>query len=122
MPAHAAPLAAIFNLPTFWICVWIGLLTATVAIVWLLRTKLRDAKPWQKCAILSLWVHVLLACLTAAVRIVTGSADGGPGYGPPIQVSLLPGELEAIATSDDLTPAPFDAEALAAKEFDDEPD
>ena len=45
MPAHVAPLAAIFNLPTFWICVWIGLLTATVAIVWLLRTKLHDAKP-----------------------------------------------------------------------------
>ena len=117
MPAHVAALAAIFNLPTFWICVWIGLLAATVAIVWLLRTKLRDAKPWQKCAILSLWVHVLLACLTAAVRIVTGSADGGPGYGPPIQVSLLPSELEAIAASDDETPMP-----LAELKQEDEPE
>ena len=51
---------------------------------------------------------MLLACLTAAVQIVTGSADGGPGYGPPIQVALLPAELEAIASSDDETPAPID--------------
>ena len=118
MPARLAPLAALFNLPTFWICIWIGLLAATVAIVWLLRTKLRDAKPWQKCAILSLWVHVLLACLTAAVRIVTGSADGGPGYGPPIQVALLPAELEAIAASDDETPTSL-AELEQPKESED---
>ena len=43
MPAPIAPLAALFNLPTFWICIWIGLLAATIAIVWLLRTKLCDA-------------------------------------------------------------------------------
>ncbi|WP_428306775.1 hypothetical protein [Lacipirellula sp.] len=109
MPLHQSlPLATLLQLPTFWICVWIGLLTATVAIIWLIRTRLRNIKPWQKCAILSLWVHVLLACLTATVQIAVGSAGGGPGYGPPIQVALLPDQLEAIATSTDATPTPFD--------------
>jgi hypothetical protein len=122
MPARPAPLlAAWLNLPAIWIVIWIALLAATIAIVWLLRTKLREIKPWQKCAILSLWVHVLLACLTAAVQIVTGSADGGPGYGPPIQVALLPAELEAIAAAD-APPAPLDEPALPAEAADrDEP-
>lgn len=115
MPANFSPLAALLNLPTFWIVIWIGLLALTIGIVWLLRTKLREIKSWQKCAILSLWVHVLLACLTAAVRIVTGSADGGPGYGPPIQVALLPAELESIAASDDETPTPLDEFALKSE-------
>jgi len=115
MPADFTPLAALLNLPTVWIFIWVGLLAMTIAIVWLLRTKLREIKSWQKCAILSLWVHVLLACLTAAVRIVTGSADGGPGYGPPIQVALLGEELEAIATSDDETPTPLDEVALESE-------
>ena len=115
MPADFTPLAALLNLPTVWIVIWVGLLAMTIAIVWLLRTKLREIKSWQKCAILSLWVHVLLACLTAAVRIVTGSADGGPGYGPPIQVALLPAELEAIAASDDETPTPLDEVALESE-------
>ena len=113
MPAARSwPLAALLDLPTTWIVIWIGLLTTTVAIVWLLRTRLSHIKPWQKCAVLSLWVHVLLACLTAAVRIAVGSADGGPGYGPPIQVALLGEEIGAIATSDDLTPTPIDEAAL----------
>jgi hypothetical protein len=120
MSSDLTPLAALLNLPTLWIFVWIGLLAATIAIVWLLRTKLREIKSWQKCAILSLWVHVLLACLTAAVRIVTGSADGGPGYGPPIQVALLPADLEAIATSDDETPTLPDEAALEAESADEE--
>lgn len=118
-PYSTLPLAALLNLPTIWIIIWVCLLTATIAIVWLLRTRLRDIKSWQKCAILSLWVHVLLACLTAAVQIVTGSADGGPGYGPPIQVALLPAELEAIAASDDATPTPLEQFDPAA-EYDDE--
>jgi hypothetical protein len=107
MPADFAPtpLAALVNLPTFWIVVWVGLLAATIAIVWLLRTRLRNVKSWQKCGILSLWLHVLLACLTATVQIAVGTADGGPEYGPPIQVALLPEEIEAIAAAEE-SPAP----------------
>lgn len=123
MPADLAPcLASLLNLPTFWVVVWVGLLAATIAIVWLLRTRLREIRSWQKCAILSLWVHVLLACLTAAVRIVTGSADGVSGYGPPIQVALLPSELEAIATSDQTAPKPFEQAALDAEALEAEPE
>ena len=92
MPANVAPLAALFNLPTFWIIVWIALLATTVAIVWLLRTKLREIKSWQKCAILSLWVHVLLACLTAAVRIVSVLNDVTQHIG---QAAYVRGLLDA---------------------------
>lgn len=106
--ALALPVAALLDLPTTWIVIWVGLLALSIALVWLLRTRLSHIKPWLKCAILSLWVHVLLACLTAAVRIVTGSADSAGEYGPPIQVAFLPDEIEEIATADELKPAPPD--------------
>ena len=56
----------------------------------LLRTRWRQVKPWKKCALLSLWVHVLLACLATVVQIAVGGPGIRPGRrpGPPIRVAL----------------------------------
>jgi hypothetical protein len=72
-----------------WLIVWCGLAAATVVIGTLLRTRWREVKPWKKCALLSLWVHVLLACIALNVRIGVGGAGVGPGSGGPIRVMIV---------------------------------
>ena len=39
--------------PAAWIALWSVLALLTIALVVLLRTKWRHAKPWQKCAVWS---------------------------------------------------------------------
>ncbi|MDC0936957.1 hypothetical protein OAS39_11780, partial [Pirellulales bacterium] len=73
-----------------WALLWVLLAAITVTLVWLFRTRWSQVKPWRKCAVLSLWVHVLLACLATTVRIVSGSP--GVGEDQPIQVAVLPAE------------------------------
>ncbi|HYO24238.1 MAG TPA: hypothetical protein VEQ85_04750 [Lacipirellulaceae bacterium] len=72
-----------------WIAAWSILAAASVALAVLLRTRWRDVKPWKKCALLSAWVHVLLACLATNVRIGIGGAGMGPGSGGPIRVAVV---------------------------------
>src|SRR5687767_9041241 len=89
------PLAAWLDIPTGWFFVGAGLALATIVLVSLLRTRWRFVKPWKKCALLSLWVHVLLAYLATVVEIASGGLGYGPGEGPgdgegpPIQVAIL---------------------------------
>jgi len=80
-----------FTFSTWWI-VWALLGVATTGLVVLLRTRWQGMRPLKKCALLSLWVHVLLACLATMVRIFSGS----PGLGPeqPIRVAVLPVESQ----------------------------
>ena len=78
MAAAACLAAGLDSGATTWVVIWSVLAAATVAIVVLMRTRWREVKPWKKCALLSLWVHVLLACLATNVRI----GVGGPGIGP----------------------------------------
>src|SRR5262245_44755545 len=98
----ALPIAWIPGVTT-WIVVWSALAAATAAIVVLMRSRWRDVKPWKKCALLSLWVHVLLACLAANIRIGVGTSGGpgvGPGEGGPIRVAVIGIDadvLEALA-------------------------
>jgi hypothetical protein len=97
MAAAPPPLlfAAWFDVPTGWLLVGVGLGLATIVLVSLLRTRWRQAKPWKKCALLSLWVHLLLAYLATVVQIASHRLGYGPGHGPgygegpPIQVALL---------------------------------
>jgi hypothetical protein len=121
-----------------WAVIGAALVAGAVAIVMLLRTRLSGAKPWQKCAILSLWVHVLLAFLAAWVRVGAGGPGFGPGEGGPMRVTVMNVDAallaaarpEPIAASNlDLPPeaaefsrdapaervAPVDAIALAAE-------
>ena len=58
----------------------------TVLLIVLLRTRWSQAKPWRKCAVLSLWVHVLLGCVATTVRIVTGAPE--LGNDEPIRVAV----------------------------------
>ncbi|NOZ38908.1 MAG: hypothetical protein GXP24_01615 [Planctomycetes bacterium] len=71
---------------TTWLVLWAVLATLTVLLIVLLRTRWSQAKPWRKCAILSLWVHVLLGCVATTVRIVTGAPE--LGNDEPIRVSV----------------------------------
>ena len=71
---------------TTWLVLWSVLATLTVLLVVLLRTRWSQAKPWRKCAILSLWVHVLLGCVATTVRIVTGAPE--LGNDEPIRVAV----------------------------------
>ncbi len=91
--AAALPLPPLAWIPgtTFWIVVWSLLGAATVVLVVLMRTRWRETKPWKKCALLSAWVHVLLACVATNVRIGAGGAGVGigPGAGGPIRVAIV---------------------------------
>ncbi|MCC6492140.1 MAG: hypothetical protein IT424_03870 [Pirellulales bacterium] len=113
--AAALPLLAhAINIPAPWLVVWALLALFTVGLAVLLRTRLHRLKPWHKCAILSLWVHVLLGCLIGAVRIATGGPGLGDGYGPPIQVALLPAEGEAAVPPANLLEQPPVAQPIEA--------
>jgi hypothetical protein len=72
---------------TAWLVVWGVLAATTIVLVLLLRTRFRDVKAWKKCAVLSAWVHVLLACLATNVRIGIGNASAGSGG--PIRVAIV---------------------------------
>ncbi|MFO0791283.1 MAG: squalene--hopene cyclase [Pirellulales bacterium] len=73
----------------YWL-LWLGSLALAAALVWLLWTRWGQSRPLQKCALLSLIVHLILAFLAMTVRIVNGdAAGGGGGGGPPIRVRIV---------------------------------
>lgn len=120
MPAalHSLPIAWIPGVTT-WIVVWSVLAAATVAIVLLMRSRWREAKPWKKCALLSLWVHVLLACLAVNVRIGAGISGGpgiGPGEGGPMRIAIAAVDISALAAlAAELPKGEPDAEPIVAE-------
>jgi len=65
------------NLPLAWTIVWVGLAALTIALFVLMRTRWGQSKPLRKCAVLSLFAHVLLACVATSVKIVHDTA-GSP--------------------------------------------
>ena len=82
------PLLAIWGLTsTSWLVLWSVLAALTVLLMALLRIRWSNARPWRKCAILSLWVHVLLAFAATTVRIVAGAPDVGDDA--PIRVTVV---------------------------------
>jgi len=95
---------ASWGLPTItWLVMWSVLATLTVLLLVVMRTRWSKAKPWRRYAVLSLWVHVLLACAAMTVRIVTGAPNAGEGE--PIRVAVLPAVVEEEqAPEEDLAP------------------
>lgn len=63
-----------------WWTVWVGVAIVIVALVVLMRTRWGQSRPLQKCAALSLLVHLLLAYAAATVQVVQ-SVAGPPGNG-----------------------------------------
>jgi hypothetical protein len=91
---------------------WCGMAASSVGLIVLLRTSWATQRPLHKCAILSLAVHLLLACLAMTVRIVVG--ESGIGSGPPIRVRIVqespePAEsmTDLVVASAELTPPPL---------------
>lgn len=131
---NAACLAAVqFG---YWL-LWIGSLGLSIALVVLLWTRWGQSRPLQKCALLSLIVHLILAFLAMTVRIVNGDAagGGGGGGGAPIHVRIVeegsenPGGLamakntgslvsamEIVAAPPLLEPPPKTVESIPAAE------
>jgi hypothetical protein len=72
---------------TDWI-LWLGSVALTIGLVVVLRTRWGQSRPLQKCAVLSLLVHALLACLAMTVRVVVGEGGGGT-IGAPIRVRIV---------------------------------
>ncbi len=88
MPLNNQLFLASWGLPTVtWVVMWSVLATLTVLLLVVLRTRWSKAKPWRRYAVLSLWVHVLLACAAMTVRIVAGAPDAGDGE--PIRIAVL---------------------------------
>lgn len=72
----------------YWVA-WGGSLVLSIALVVLMWTRWGQSRPLQKCAALSLLVHLMLAFLTMTVRIVAGDGGGGGGGGVPIRVRIV---------------------------------
>src|SRR5436190_9367426 len=90
----------------YWVA-WGGSLALSIALVVLMWTRWGQSRPLQKCAALSLLVHLMLAFLTMTVRIVVGDGGGGGGgalirvrivqdRGPSNSVSKIATETNAI--------------------------
>src|SRR6266403_5163358 len=72
----------------YWVA-WGGSLALSIVLVVLMWTRWGQSRPLQKCAALSLLVHLMLAFLTMTVRIVAGDGGGGGGGGVPIRVRIV---------------------------------
>lgn len=99
MGIPSAILLAFWGLTTTaWISMWSVLVTLTVALILLLRTRWSKERTWRMCVVLSLWVHVLIVIFSMTIRIVTGPP--GPGDGGPIRVAVIPAEHFAAAPNE----------------------
>lgn len=74
--------------PGLQVAVWCALVLLSVGLIVLARTRWHHQRPLEKCAVLSLIVHLLFACLAMMVRVVTGPGSG-MGEGPPIRVRIV---------------------------------
>jgi hypothetical protein len=92
-----SPLFALCGLTnTTWLIMWSVLTMLTIGLVVLVRTRWSANRTWRMCAVLSLWVHVLIVVFSMTVRIVTGPP--APGDGGPIRVAVIPAEPLAPIT------------------------
>ncbi len=84
----------------YWL-LWAGSLGLTIALIVLLRTRWGHSRPLQKCAVLSLIVHLFLAFVTMTVRIVNGDGMGGGagGNGSPIHVHIVEEAAKPVTKS-----------------------
>jgi hypothetical protein len=109
----AAVFARLAAVPLMDWLLWLGSLVLSVALVIVLRMQWGQSRPLQKCAVLSLLVHALLACLAMTVRVVVG--EGGGGAGAPIRVRLVDDSIvdAGVAELPTSTPTEISAQALS---------
>src|SRR6188472_842276 len=99
LPANAGLLCLASAQVAYWVA-WGGSLALSIALVVLMWTRWGQSQPIQKCAALSLLVHLILAFLTMTVRIVAGDGGGGGGGGVPIRVRIVQDRGPATTLTD----------------------
>lgn len=98
----AYPLLAYWGLTsTTWIAMWVVLAVMTIVLVVLVRAYWSANRTWRMCAVLSVWVHVLIVIFSMTIRIVTGPPVVGEGEA--IRVAVLTGE-PITAAPDEIEP------------------
>jgi len=108
LPPALTDIISMFNLTSAtWIVLWSALGAITLLLIVLLRTRWSSARPLRKCAILSLWVHVLLAFAATTVRIMSGAPELGSDT--PIRISIrtvveVETEVETVKETVEETP------------------
>src|SRR3954465_5432511 len=87
---HGSALVCLASVQFAYWLLWGSTLALSIALVVLMWTRWGHSRPLQKCAALSLLVHLILAFLTMTVRIVVGDGTGGGGsVGGPIHVRIV---------------------------------
>ncbi|MEX0641368.1 MAG: hypothetical protein WD468_01635 [Pirellulales bacterium] len=97
--------------PLAYLVLWCALVALSITIVVLMRARWGQSRPLQKCAVLSLLVHLVFVCLAMTVRIVVG--DGSTGSGPPIRVRIVDDSSDLIAMAPIATDSETKLEAPA---------
>lgn len=117
-PLATAVIPCVAAVQTLYWLAWGASLILSITLVILMWTRWGQSRPLQKCAALSLLVHLMLAFLTMTVRIVVGDGGGGGGGGVPIRVRIVhdTGNSPKLATV-----AAGDASDVAAPQLFDEP-
>ncbi|MCI0331603.1 MAG: squalene--hopene cyclase [Planctomycetes bacterium] len=92
-------LSRLASMPLAYWLLWCGSLGLSITLVALLRTRWGQSRPLQKCAVLSLLVHLLLAWAAMTVRFVTGDGNGG-GMGPSIRVRVVDDPVDGAILAD----------------------
>lgn len=103
--------------PLYWL-LWCGLAVSAIALILLARSRWGRAHTLERCAVLSLVVHLLLACLAMTVQLVVG--DDGSGMGPPIRVHLVE-EIDVDLPVEAFTPPLVEQEPFEAPPLEEPP-
>lgn len=97
---------------TVWTVLWLVLAAVTVTLVMLMYTRWGRSRPLEKCALLSLLAHTLLAGICTSVQLA-GAARGVPQEDRSIALAQLVSEIADDETSDSAA-EPKDWEAPSA--------
>ena len=72
-----------------WMIVWLGLAVLIIGLIVLTRTSWGQSHPLQKCAAMSLLVHLLLAVYATTVQIVAAGSPEGTSDRAPVNLRLV---------------------------------
>ena len=100
----AGILRQLASIRPLYLAIWCGLGALSVLLVLLMRSRWGQSHPLHRCAVLSLLVHLVLACLAMTVRLVVG--DGGANSGRAIQVRLVDDPVREVPL-EFVTPPPL---------------
>ena len=84
-----------------WMIVWLGLAVLIIGLIVLTRTNWGQSHPLQKCAAMSLLVHLLLAVYATTVQIVAAGSPEGTSDRAPGESAIGQRRRRCVARSDD---------------------